>query len=48
MRVFARNLTNERIYQTVTAITNVSGIVDHLAGVPIQPRIVGVEFDFRF
>lgn len=47
-RVFARNVTDERAYETITPITNISGAVDHLTGVPIQPRTVGVEFDFRF
>ncbi len=48
IRIFARNVTDERVYQTVTPITDISGTNVHLIGVPIQPRTVGIEFDFRF
>jgi hypothetical protein len=48
IRIFARNVTDERAYETIAPITNISGAVDHLAAVPIQPRTVGIEFDFRF
>lgn len=48
IRAFARNVTDERVYQTITPVNTISGTVDHLAGVPIQPRTVGIEFDFRF
>ncbi len=48
VRVFARNVTDERAYETITAINNIFGTLDHLSATPIQPRTVGVEFDFRF
>jgi iron complex outermembrane recepter protein len=48
IRVFARNVTDERAYETIAPINNIFGAVDHLAAVPIQPRTVGIEFDFRF
>jgi iron complex outermembrane receptor protein len=48
IRIFARNVTDERAYETITPITNLSGVNDHLVGTPIQPRTVGIEFDFRF
>ena len=48
IRVFARNVTDERPYETIIVDTDISGGVDHLLGVPIQPRTVGIEFDFRF
>ncbi len=47
-RVFARNVTDERVYQNITAVNDLFGNVDHLQGVPIQPRTVGVEIDYRF
>jgi iron complex outermembrane recepter protein len=48
IRVFARNVTDERAYQTIIPITDITGTNDHLLGVAIQPRTVGIEFDFRF
>ncbi len=48
VRVFARNVTDERAYETIAPITDISGAVDHLSAVPIQPRTVGIECDFRF
>ena len=48
IRLFAKNVSDERVYQTITPITDLSGNVDHLRGVPLQPRTVGVEVDFRF
>lgn len=49
VRVYVRNLTDERAYQSITAVSNgITGTLDHLNGVPIQPRTVGVEVDFRF
>jgi iron complex outermembrane receptor protein len=48
IRIFARNVTDERAYETVTPIININGENDHLVGTPIQPRTVGIEFDFRF
>jgi len=48
IRIFARNVTDTRAYETVTPIINLQGANDHLVGTPIQPRTVGIEFDFRF
>lgn len=48
VRIFARNVTDNRVYQTITPITDITGANDHLVGVPIQPRTVGIEVDFRF
>ena len=49
VRVYAKNVTDERAYQTITPINNlIAGGVDHLNGIPIQPRTFGVEVDFRF
>ena len=48
VRVFARNVTDERAYQNIDAFPTLLGTVDHLQGVPIQPRTVGIEVDFRF
>jgi len=44
-----KNVTDERAYQTITPVSNeITGAVDHLSGVPIQPRTVGIEVDYRF
>jgi iron complex outermembrane recepter protein len=48
IRIFARNVSDERAYATVAPIFDITGTVNHLSGVPIQPRTVGIEFDFRF
>ena len=48
IRIFAHNVTDERAYETVTPITDLTGANVHLVGVPIQPRTIGIECDFRF
>ncbi len=48
VRVFAKNVTDERAYQNIDAFATLTGTIDHLQGVPIQPRTVGVEVDFKF
>ena len=49
VRVFVKNVTDERAYQTISPISNqITGAVDHLAGVPIPPRTIGIEVDWRF
>jgi iron complex outermembrane receptor protein len=48
IRIFARNVTDERPYETIIPITDINGVNDHLLGTPIPPRTVGIEFDFRF
>ena len=48
VRLFARNVTDERAYQNIEAFPTLLGKIDHLKGTPIQPRTVGVEVDFKF
>ncbi len=48
VRVFAKNVTDNRAYQSLGAFTTLVGTIDHLTGVPIQPRTIGVEVDFKF
>ncbi|MBA3962695.1 MAG: TonB-dependent receptor [Chthoniobacterales bacterium] len=48
VRVFAKNVTDERAYQNIDGFATLVGTIDHLQGVPIQPRTVGVEVDFKF
>lgn len=48
VRVFVKNVTDERAYQNIDAIQTLVGTIDHLQGAPIQPRTVGVEVDFKF
>ena len=48
IRIFARNVTDNRAYETVAPINDIFGAVDRLSAVPIEPRTIGVEFDFRF
>ncbi len=48
VRVFARNVTDERAYQNIDAFPTLVRTIDHLQGVPIQPRTVGIEVDFKF
>ncbi|MDQ6911337.1 MAG: TonB-dependent receptor [Verrucomicrobiota bacterium] len=48
VRLFVKNVTDERAYQNIDAFPTLLGTIDHLQGVPIQPRTVGVEVDFKF
>ena len=49
VRAYARNLTDERGYQRYTAVNSaVTGATANIAAAPIQPRTIGLEFDFRF
>ncbi|MBV9009462.1 MAG: TonB-dependent receptor [Verrucomicrobia bacterium] len=48
VRAFARNVTDNRAYETIVPVMTLTGAVDHLSATPIQPRTVGIEFDFRF
>jgi outer membrane receptor protein involved in Fe transport len=49
IRAFARNVTDERAYLTIGAITSaVTGVTHHVSATPIQPRTYGVEFGFTF
>ena len=48
-RLYVRNATDERAYQTVNSVASlVTGVEHHLGAVPIQPRTIGLEFDYRF
>ncbi|MET0815598.1 MAG: TonB-dependent receptor [Pseudoxanthomonas sp.] len=49
LRGYVKNVTDERAYSTMTDITSaVTGVTHHYAAAPIQPRIFGLEFDYRF
>ena len=49
VRAYARNVTDERAYSTIATENNqVTGEIPYLAATPIQPRTIGLEFDFRF
>jgi iron complex outermembrane receptor protein len=49
IRVFAKNVTDERAYPTVFANFNfLTGEVINALGTPIQPRTVGIEVDCKF
>lgn len=49
VRLFVKNVTDERAYQTINAVSDeITGAVDHLAGIPIPPRTIGIEVDWRF
>ncbi len=48
-RVFAKNLTDKRVYTNLSALTNAgTGEIDRVNGVPLEPRTVGVGFDYKF
>jgi len=48
VRLFVKNVTDERAYQNIDAFPTLVGTIDHLQGSPIQPRTAGVEVDFKF
>ena len=49
LRGYVKNAGDKRAYSSITDITGaVTGVTHHLAAVPIQPRTVGLEFDYRF
>ena len=49
LRGYVRNATDKRAWSRITDITGaLTGATHHLAAVPIQPRLVGLEFDYRF
>ena len=48
-RLFVKNLTDKRVYTNLTALTNAgTGQIDHVNAVPLEPRTVGVGFDYKF
>ncbi len=49
VRLFVKNLADERVYTNLTALTNAgTGEISQVKGVPLQPRTIGVGFDFKF
>jgi iron complex outermembrane recepter protein len=48
VRLFAKNVTDERAYENIDAFSTLVGTIDHLNASPIQPRTAGVEVDFKF
>ncbi len=48
IRAYVKNVTDNRAYQQIFTITDINGNALFLQGVPIQPRTVGVEIDFKF
>lgn len=49
LRGYVKNATDKRAYLAVTDITSaVTGVTDKLSAVPIQPRTIGFEIDYRF
>jgi len=49
LRAYAKNVTDERGYQSIGDITSaVTGVTNKLNAAPIQPRTFGIEFDYRF
>jgi outer membrane receptor protein involved in Fe transport len=48
-RAYINNVTDERGWSSLSPATGaLSGVTAHLSAVPIQPRTVGVEVDYRF
>lgn len=49
VRAFARNVTDERAYLTIGAVTSlITGVTHHVSATPIQPRTLGIELGFTF
>lgn len=49
LRGYVKNAGDKRAWSSLTDITGaVTGVTRHLAAVPIQPRTIGLEFDYRF
>ncbi|MEP6483320.1 MAG: TonB-dependent receptor [Rudaea sp.] len=49
IRIFIKNLTDERVYTSLTALTNAgTGEISQVKGVPLQPRTIGIGFDAKF
>lgn len=49
VRLFARNVTDERAYQTMTAINNLILNQPHsVSAAPIEPRTLGLQLGFTF
>jgi iron complex outermembrane recepter protein len=49
LRAYAKNVTDERAYLSITDVTSlVTGVTRHLAATPIQPRTLGIELGVTF
>lgn len=49
LRTYVKNATDERAYSTMNNVTGeVTGITHFTAASPIQPRMFGIEVDYRF
>lgn len=49
IRIFAKNVTDERAYQAMVPITDlVLGVTHFVSASPIQPRTMGIELGFTF
>jgi len=49
VRLFIKNLTDERVYTNLTALPNaLTGDINKVVGVPLQPRTIGIGFDAKF
>ena len=48
LRGYVKNATDEHAYSTMNSVDGLFSGPHHIAARPIQPRMVGVEFDYRF
>ena len=49
IRGYMKNAADERAYSTLGDVTGaVTGVTHHMAASPIQPRMYGIEVDYRF
>ena len=49
LRGYVRNAADKRACSSITDVTGaLTGTTHHLAATPIQPRMFGLEFDYRF
>ena len=49
LRTYVKNATDEQAYSTMNNVTGeVTGITHFTAASPIQPRMFGIEVDYRF
>ena len=49
VRLFARNVTDKRAYQTMTAVDNlILGQPHHVSAAPIEPRTLGIQLGLSF
>lgn len=49
LRAFVKNATDERAYSSITDLSSaLTGVVAQWDAVPVRPRTVGLEVDFRF